>query len=149
MASRTKTVLLGACCTLLLAVGAAGLGLHLWIAGVVAANVQEAQRHHPGDGVQAATALLAVHDTPVPTKDRMVWTLGTLGDRRALPLLNSLHTGAACQHQTAVCQYEVEKAIRKINQEGHFGFSKLALANVWGLALAATAGAWWRARRRA
>ena len=148
MKQRFLTCLLCSGCGLLGLAGATALGLHLWIADAASTNIQEAQRHYPGDGIQAATAMLAAHDTPLDAKGRLVWTLGTLGDERALPLLKTLHTGATCQHQQAVCQYEVEKAIRKINREGHFGVSKPLLGSVWAVSMAAMGAAWWRVRKR-
>jgi hypothetical protein len=43
-----------------------------------------------------------------------VWALGELRDRRALPVLKAHYTGGKCDHATDLCQYELGKAIMKI-----------------------------------
>jgi hypothetical protein len=42
-----------------------------------------------------------------------IWALGRLGDRSALPALRTAYTGELCRHDTILCQYELEKAIRR------------------------------------
>ncbi len=51
--------------------------------------------------------------TPLRDRNRAIWAIGQLGDRRALPPLEGLVTGAPCDHAAAVCQYELKKAIRQ------------------------------------
>ena len=135
----------GSC--LLAVAGAAGFGLHLLIKDSVDENLTEAQETFSGDGVEAAIAMLETNYTSIKAKGRMIWTLGTIGDDRALPVLLSLHTGEECRHGTGVCQYEVGKAIRKIRKEGQFGVSKPLLAGVWFLSLLAMTTSWWRVRK--
>ncbi len=43
-----------------------------------------------------------------------VWALGQLGDQRALPFLRSLATGQSCDHETNLCQGEIQEAIQKL-----------------------------------
>jgi hypothetical protein len=65
-------------------------------------------------------ALIAVVDNPAQTpqdRTRAVWALGQIGDHRALPVLEKYHTGEPCDHERAICQYELDKAIRKIRGE--------------------------------
>lgn len=78
--------------------------------GVHAAG-QAALRDHPGDRV---LALIAYVDSPHHSfreRNRAVWALGQLGDRRALPVLEKHFTGEACDHQRRLCQYELRKAL--------------------------------------
>ena len=50
-------------------------------------------------------------------KNKAVWTLGVLKDEKALPKLEMLYTGKECNHDSALCQYEIKKAILKIKGE--------------------------------
>lgn len=49
--------------------------------------------------------------TRASTRDA-VWTLGRLRDVRALPVLPAGFMGARCDHDKALCQYKLAKAIR-------------------------------------
>ncbi len=78
--------------------------------GVRAAR-DKALRDHPGDQV---AALIAYVDTPTHSfreRGRAVWALGQLGDPRALPVLEKYFTGGPCEHERALCQHELAKAI--------------------------------------
>ena len=46
--------------------------------------------------------------------NRYIWALGQLGDKRALPFLKSLVTGEPCDHETNLCQGEIQEAIQKL-----------------------------------
>ena len=50
-------------------------------------------------------------------KNKAVWALGELRDKKALPILEALYTGAPCDHSRYVYQKEVKKAIKKIKGE--------------------------------
>lgn len=58
-------------------------------------------------------------DCPMRERNRAVWALGQMEERRALPALKKHYTGEKCDHQAELCQYELDKAIRKI--EGTWG----------------------------
>jgi hypothetical protein len=47
-------------------------------------------------------------------RDTAVWALGELRNRRALPVLKAHYTGGKCDHAAGLCQYELGKAILKI-----------------------------------
>lgn len=69
-------------------------------------------REQPGDRIEA---LMAYADSPkhsLRERNRAVWALGQLGDSRALPLLEKYYTGGPCDHDQALCQDELKKAIR-------------------------------------
>jgi len=63
--------------------------------------------------------LVACENCPLAERNRAVWALGELEDRAALPVLRHYHTGARCDHAAGLCQYELGKAIQKI--EGTWG----------------------------
>jgi hypothetical protein len=66
----------------------------------------------PGDRV---AAIMAYADAPAHSlkdRNRAVWALGQLGDPRALPVLEKYYTGQPCDHDRALCQYELKKAIK-------------------------------------
>jgi hypothetical protein len=105
--------------------GTAALIVLLGFAGVVVASAgirtevraagDWARQRHAGDAVQALLA--CVEDTTLDLKERnrAIWALGQLGDRRALPVLRLHHTGQRCDHGHTVCQHELDKAIKLID----------------------------------
>ena len=50
---------------------------------------------------------------PLKERNRAVWALGRLRDPRALPALEGVYTGDLCEHARFLCQYELEKAIKR------------------------------------
>jgi len=89
-----------------------GLSLLLWtIRSGIAEDVARAQREFPGDRVEALLALVESERHPFSQRNRAVWALGQIGDPRALPVLRKHYTGAECQHDKFLCQYELKKAI--------------------------------------
>ncbi len=98
-----------------LACGAA-LGAIAWsIRQSVRENCRIAQRAHsrPGDDVAALMEFMKSPEHSLRDRDhKAIWTLGRLGDPRALPALESAYTGQPCDHDNNLCQYELEKAIR-------------------------------------
>jgi PBS lyase HEAT-like repeat-containing protein len=86
-------------------------GTSLLIGHDVREVVSAAQSVSAGDPVES---LLFVVNSPAasfPEKNRAVWALGQLGNVRALEALEPLCTGEACDHSSALCQRELEKAI--------------------------------------
>jgi len=91
---------------------AVGLSVLFWmIQAGVAEDVARAQREFPGDRVEALMALVESDHHPFAERNRAVWALGQIGDPRALPVLRKHYTGATCQHDKFLCQYELKKAI--------------------------------------
>ena len=79
--------------------------------GVHAAS-EAALLERPGDRVPALMAYVESPAHPMRDRNRAVWALGQLGDARALPLLEKHFTGRECEHDRALCQHELRKAIR-------------------------------------
>jgi hypothetical protein len=74
-------------------------------------NGRAAMREFGGDEVEALIAFVQSDRHPLRERNRAVWALGQLGDRRALPVLEKPYTGAPCQHDRFLCQRELGKAI--------------------------------------
>ncbi|MHC4298134.1 MAG: HEAT repeat domain-containing protein, partial [Planctomycetota bacterium] len=65
-----------------------------------------AMQEHPGDRVEALMAYVSSQDHTLRERNRAVWALGLIGDKRALPLLEKYRTGRPCDHDTTLCQGE-------------------------------------------
>ena len=72
---------------------------------------REAAKEFPGDQVESLMAFVESDRRTLAERNRAVWALGQLGDKRALPLLRKLYTGRECQHDKYLCQHELRKAI--------------------------------------
>jgi hypothetical protein len=84
-------------------------------------NIAIAKKEFPGKAEDALLAYLA--DSTKSPRDRTkisVWTLGQIRSRKALPVLKSLYNndpeGKTCKHDSALCQYEIHKAIVSIER---------------------------------
>ncbi|HUV65806.1 MAG TPA: hypothetical protein VMW24_18060, partial [Sedimentisphaerales bacterium] len=95
--------------------GSTALGAILWrIHRSVQGCCALAQQSHPKPG-DDATALISYMNSGQHTlreRNLAVWTLGRLGNRKALSALEAVYTGELCEHDTFLCQYELEKAIK-------------------------------------
>jgi hypothetical protein len=67
-----------------------------------------------GDRVKGLMSVVECDSCSLRERDMAVWALGELRDRRALPVLKPHFTNAKCNHATGLCQYELGKAIMKI-----------------------------------
>jgi len=89
-------------------------GLQGYIAWEVRATGSRAMREFAGDRVTALAQLVDCEACPLRERNRAVWALGELTDPRALPVLRRHHTGGPCDHARTLCQYELGKAIGKV-----------------------------------
>ena len=92
------------------------VGVGLWIGSGVHDVARAAQTRFAGAPVAALCALVADENAGYDLRNRAVWALGQLGDPDALPVLESLYRasssrGTTCQHDRAICQHELRKAI--------------------------------------
>jgi hypothetical protein len=67
-----------------------------------------------GPRVESLVAYLNSDSTDLVQKNRAIWVLGELRDDRALTALLALSGSEICDHDRYVCQYEIGKAIKKI-----------------------------------
>ncbi len=95
----------------------ATIGAMVWyIHKSVRENCQVAQQAHPHTGDDTAALIDFMNSESHSFQDRThlaIWTLGRLGTSRALPALESAYTGEVCDHERKLCQYELEKAIKR------------------------------------
>jgi len=122
IASAKKVLLYGSLCGLafiLVAFFIVCLSIRSGVKEISAVAVRE----YPGDRVEALIAFVESTDHSLKQRNLAVWALGQISDRRALPVLKSFYTGRACEHDKALCQHELQKAIKLC--EGSFN------ATVW------------------
>jgi hypothetical protein len=87
-------------------------------------NINIAKGSFPGSAEDALIAyLLDTTNSPQNRSNITVWTLGQIESEKAIPILNRLYKndpeGKTCygRHDSALCQYEIYKALnaRKVN----------------------------------
>lgn len=74
--------------------------------------VSGAQSRFPGDPVTALMAQANSEEASLSDRNRAIWALGQLGSAEALPTLRSLWADQRCDHDSLICQHEVESAIK-------------------------------------
>ncbi len=68
-----------------------------------------------GDRVSALIQTVECDSCAVQDRNHAVWTLATIGDRRALPVVARYYTGGNCRdHRHELCQYELRKAVKRL-----------------------------------
>lgn len=105
------------------------ISLH-WISSDVRAICKKAQQQFEGDQVEALVAALESDKLTFKEKNQVIWALGEIGDKKALPALEKIYTGEPCskpcdssQH---LCQYGIKKSIR-----GCKGFNVVSYVWEW------------------
>ena len=89
---------------------------------------KEAVSVYHQDKTESLLMLIDSENHSLKERNKAVWTLGVLKDEKALPKLEMLYTGKECNHDSALCQYEIKKAILKI--KGEFSGSWQAKHNI-------------------
>jgi hypothetical protein len=81
----------------------------------------QAKEKFNGDCVEALTALIESEEFSFKEKNKAIYALGQIGDKRALPLLERLNTGKVQEKpydpSKCIVQYSVKKAIKQIKGE--------------------------------
>ena len=88
-----------------------------WIGQDVRENCLRAQARYGGDCVEALVSLLDDEQAPFRERNSAIWSLGQLGDKRALPALENLYTGQIPPREpydAGISQYELKKAIKLV-----------------------------------
>ena len=102
------------------------LSLVLLVAGTAWAMIEwgihsaqkSAVAQFPGrDSSQALIDLVNCEKCPMEQRNRAVWTLGQIREERALPALHKHFHGGPCNHSKYVCQYELRKALKRIESQ--------------------------------
>jgi hypothetical protein len=71
-----------------------------------------ATKEYPGDRIEALITYVKSENHSLRQRNRAVWALGQIGDKRALPVLEKSYTGEPCDHENCLCQGELQKAIK-------------------------------------
>ena len=111
---RIRVVLV--CASLVVGLAGAAFGaLYGWIQWDARRKARAVWAAYPQapDAVTALILRVQSQDCPLPQRNRAVWMLGRLADARALETLNKMVTGRPCDHDLYLCQYELQKAIRR------------------------------------
>lgn len=74
------------------------------------------QKMFPGDAVESLSSALKSENLSIREKNQVIWALGEIGDKRAVPALRALETGETCDKpcdtNQKICQYGIRKSIR-------------------------------------
>lgn len=101
---------------LIVLLGVAGLVVvSAYIRSDVRATGDWARQRHTGDAVEALVACVEDSTLSLKERNRAIWALGQLGDRRALSVLRQHQTGQPCDHDHRLCERELGKAIKLID----------------------------------
>ena len=104
------TVIILAACVVVIAL------FSLWVEVHLKKMCGMATQKYPGDKVEALMKFVETEERGYRAElykanNHAFWALGQLGDKRALPFLKGLLTGEPCDHETNLCQGEIQKAI--------------------------------------
>ena len=88
----------------------------LWFYFCIRLSVKEisaqATKEYQGDRIEALITYVKSENHSLRQRNRSVWALAQIGDNRALPVLEKYYTGPPCDHNTSLCQGELQKAIK-------------------------------------
>ncbi|QQS39113.1 HEAT repeat domain-containing protein [Candidatus Woesebacteria bacterium] len=86
-----------------------------WIGFDVKTTCQSAKEEYGGDCTEALSSLLDDENRGFKARNSAIWALGQLGDKKALPVLESYYTGVIPEREPlsdSISQYELKKAIK-------------------------------------
>jgi hypothetical protein len=90
---------------------------YLFVEGLIGVGIlrvsHKAMAQFRGDRYEALISLVNCETCNLLERNSAVWTLGQLGDKRALPTLYKYRTGKPCNHMTSICQYDIATAIKE------------------------------------
>ena len=110
-----RRLLVAVCGLALLIISGGFVLISFWIGADVRTISRVAMQQYEGDRVEALLQFVEDANHSLKDRNRAVWALGQLGDRRALPVLGKYYTGEPCDHRTALCQHELGKAIKLVD----------------------------------
>jgi hypothetical protein len=91
------------------------LGLNVYIGIHVNKHASLARESFPNekDQIYSMIKYMNRNDYSLNERNNMVWAIGRLSDKNALPYLQAVYTGKPCNHSLYLCQYELAKAINR------------------------------------
>ena len=121
--SRWRRILLKGIFVVLLVCVVGIILFSLWIELGIKKVCAEATQKYPGDKIEALMKSVETEERGYraniySANNHVFWALGQLGDKRALPFLKKLTTGRPCDHDTNLCQGEIQEAIHKLETNG-------------------------------
>lgn len=97
--------------------------IYIWTNYTIKQNIETAISKYRGSSEDALIAfLLDENNTPMDRSHIAIWTLGQIKSEKALPVLKKYYNddpaGNTCfgKHNSDLCQYEIYKAIIKIEE---------------------------------
>jgi hypothetical protein len=111
-----KKTLIAGLILFVVAIMATFFGLKIWISSEANTVAEDAVQVFHLDKTESLIALIDSEDYSLKARNNAIWALGVLKDKKALPKLQLLYTGQPCNHDIELCQYEIEKAIKKISR---------------------------------
>ncbi len=103
-----------------IAIGLAVLGLAAIFLSInvgVGNQKQRARSRFPGrDPSQALIEMVDCEKCGMQDRNRAVWTLGQIREERALPILHKHFYDGPCDHSKFICQHELRKALKRIEE---------------------------------
>jgi|EPASupsiteSAE347_1022098.scaffolds.fasta_scaffold13669_4 hypothetical protein len=90
----------------------------IWIGYDVKENCNIAKSKYEGDCVEALSQFVEDENNPFRLRNSAIWSLGQLGDKKALPALEKIYTGIIPNREPldlGISQYELKKAINLVN----------------------------------
>ena len=79
--------------------------------------IAQAAHPHPGDAVAALLDYVQSDSHTLRERNLAVWALGQARDSRALPIIERYFSGEKCDHDSKLCQSELNKAIMLCKSE--------------------------------
>ncbi len=90
---------------------------YLWACFSIRSSVKEisaqATQEYPGDRIEALMVYVDSENHSLKQRNHAIWALGQIGDQRALTTLEKFYTGGPCDHDSRLCQGELQKAIKQ------------------------------------
>ena len=106
--------------------------LYLWIKQDVQYNIYFAEEKYNEIGENALLSFLKdAKNRPHDRTHLAIWTLGKIRSKKALPILKGYYLndpkGLSCKgmHQKKLCQYEIHKAIKAIEDGAFLSYASL------------------------
>jgi len=106
--------------------------IYCWNGITIRVNIKTAKEAYPGNAEEALVAMLKDSTrSPYVRSHTAIWTLGQISSEKALPVLQELYQddpdGITCygKHDSLLCQYEINKAIRSIQRKSLFAHGHL------------------------
>lgn len=108
------------------------LSLYIWIKQDVRNNIEIAEYKYNSYGEEALISYLEDENNSYFERTHLaIWTLGKIRSKKALPVLKKYYRndpeGRSCKgvHQKKLCQYEIHKAIKAIEDGAFLSYTSL------------------------